>query len=82
MVKLFTKFKKFNIFALFFLIACATYFPALKGEFLLDDEHFIEKNQYVHELNVKKIYTSSVTEGAGKISNFYRPNQQLVYSIL
>ncbi len=52
------------------------------GSFLCDDEHFIEKNETVHNLDIKAIYTESVTEGSKMPSNFYRPNQQLVYSLL
>ncbi len=56
--------------------------PAIKGPFLFDDEHFIQKNEYVLQGKIKKIYSSSVTEGAGIKGNFYRPNQQVVYAFL
>lgn len=74
--------KDINIFILFFVTVFFAYFPAIKGPFILDDEHFIEKNKYIHTFNISKIYTTSVTEGAGISGNFYRPNQQLVYAIL
>ncbi len=49
---------------------------------MFDDEHFIQKNEYVKTFNIHKIYTSSVTEGAKIESNFYRPNQQMIYAML
>lgn len=74
--------RKVYTFAVFFLTAFLCYFNVLKGPFVLDDEHFIQKNKYVHDFKIKKIYTSSVTEGAGFASNFYRPNQQLIYAVI
>jgi tetratricopeptide (TPR) repeat protein len=61
----------------------ALYSSALKGPFLFDDEHFIQKNIYVQNFGpLEAIYTTSVTEGAHIPGNFYRPNQQLLYAVL
>jgi tetratricopeptide (TPR) repeat protein len=59
------------------------YAKALRGPFLFDDEHFIQKNTYVQNFGpLEAIYTTSVTEGAHIPGNFYRPNQQLLYAVL
>lgn len=74
--------KNYKVFLLFLVLGFGVYGSVIKGGFLFDDEHFIQKNEFVKEFNVGKIYTSSVTEGAGLDGNFYRPNQQLFYAIL
>ena len=74
--------KKVYVFLIFVVVALVGYANVLNGPFLLDDEHFIQRNTHVHELNVKKIYTTSVTHGAGQKSNFYRPNQQLAFAVV
>ena len=59
---------------LFILIAIglAAYGNVLNGVFFFDDESLILENQYVKNFKVKEIYTSSITEGAGVVGNFYR----------
>ena len=74
--------KNFKLFFFFLIVCFIVYFPAIDGEFLLDDEQFIQKNTFVHQLNIKSIYTTSVTEGAKMSGNFYRPNQQFIYSLI
>lgn len=80
MTKLFDK--NYKVFILFFVLGFGVYASVIKGGFLFDDEHFIQKNEFVKEFNIKKIYSSSVTEGAGLDGNFYRPNQQVAYAVL
>lgn len=74
--------KNYKVFLVLLVLGFALYANVINGPLLFDDEHFIQKNAYVHNLDVKKIYTSSVTEGAGLSGNFYRPNQQLIYAII
>ena len=80
----FQKFLGNNLFVLIGLavLAIACYSSAIEGPFFFDDEQFIVKNEYVQKLQVAKIYTSSVTQGAHLQSNFYRPNQQFVFGVL
>ncbi len=72
---------KLLVFFFLLIIGFIAYYNIIKGPFFYDDEQFIVKNEFVHQLDVKKIYTSSVTQGANIKSNFYRPNQQLVFAI-
>ena len=74
--------KNINILFVYVIAGFACYAVMLKGPMLFDDEQFIQKNKYVHDLNISKIYSTSVTEGAMLNSNFYRPNQQLVFSLI
>jgi len=70
------------VFAALLLAAVGSYFPVINGTFLFDDEFFIEKNETVRDFQVKKIYTTGVTQGANVGGNFYRPNQQLVFAVI
>ncbi|HNW89934.1 MAG TPA: glycosyltransferase family 39 protein [Bacteroidales bacterium] len=74
--------KSINILFVYLILGFACYAVALKGPMLFDDEQFIQQNKYVHDLNISKIYSSSVTEGAMLNSNFYRPNQQLLFALI
>lgn len=74
--------KRIWILGLYLTVGFTVYYPSISGEFFFDDEHFIQNNKHVQELNIKKIYSSSVTEGAGIEGNFYRPNQQLIYGLV
>ncbi len=80
MTKLFDR--NYKVFLIFLVLGFGVYANVIKGAFLFDDEHFIQKNQYVKELNIKKIYSTSVTDGAGLDGNFYRPNQQMAFAVL
>ncbi|PSR02646.1 MAG: hypothetical protein BRD50_06995 [Bacteroidetes bacterium SW_11_45_7] len=60
----------------------ACYGIVLDGPFIFDDEHFIQKNEYVHNADWGQIFTTSVTEGANIEGNFYRPLQQSIYALL
>lgn len=83
MVRSFTKLDNyFFVAGLFLLLAFAAYFSVLHGGFVLDDEHFIQKNEHVRTFDLKSIYTNSVTQGANKVSNFYRPNQQAAFALM
>ncbi len=65
------------------LLLAIAFGPALRGPFFFDDEHFILRNTSIQSLaNVPEIYRTTVTQSAHIAGNFYRPNQQLVYSLL
>ena len=74
--------RKWLVLVGYMLVSLLCYFSVLDGDFLFDDEHFIQKNKYIHDLNISKIYTTSVTEGAEIKGNFYRPNQQFIFGLL
>lgn len=65
------------------LLLTLAFGPALRGPFFFDDEHFIVRNTSIQSLaNIPEIYRTTVTQSAHIAGNFYRPNQQIVYSLL
>src|SRR3989338_818867 len=71
----------------FLVFVCAVLFAygnILFGDFVFDDNIFIENNAQIRSpSNVEEIYSSSTTAGSGLLNdNFYRPNQQLIYTLL
>ena len=71
------------VFLIFLVLSVICYGIVINGPFLFDDEHFILKNSLVHSLrSIPDLYITSVTEGAHIEGNFYRPNQQLVYTLV
>ncbi len=64
------------------LIGLLAYLPSLFGGFLWDDEDFVTKNAYVKELRISRFFTENAIAGAGKTSNYYRPLQFSLYSLL
>lgn len=70
------------VFLFFLVLGAACYGMVMNGPFIFDDEHFIQKNEYVHNADWEKIFTTSVTEGANIEGNFYRPLQQSLYAVL
>ncbi len=75
--------RKLLVFGILLAFALICYVNVIDGPMLFDDEHFIEKNLLIQSLdNIPDIFTTSVTEGAYIGSNFYRPNQQVVYAFL
>ncbi len=75
--------RKLFVFGVLLTFALICYVNVIDGPMLFDDEHFIEKNLLIQSLdNIPDIFTTSVTEGAYIGSNFYRPNQQVVYAFL
>src|SRR3989338_8079327 len=75
-----------NSWVLVFLFCAAflAYGNILFGGFIFDDNTFIEHNEQIRSpANIGEIYSSSTTAGSGiSGDNFYRPNQQFVYTIL
>ncbi|MBI4225458.1 MAG: hypothetical protein HY617_03990 [Candidatus Sungbacteria bacterium] len=65
-------------------ITLFAYGTILPGNFVFDDNIFIQNNIQIRSLgNIGEIYSSNTTAGSGLIGdNFYRPNQQLIYAIL
>lgn len=66
--------KSLKLLILLVLIVLITYLNILPNQLFFDDEELIYKNTYVANLsNFPKYFTSNMIEGAGKVSNMYRP---------
>lgn len=63
------------------LLTCIVYFSSLWNQFVWDDEQFIYSNAYVRSFAIEKIFTTSTTDGAGIVSNYYRPLTTLSFAI-
>ncbi len=74
--------KQSVVFFLLLVIGLITYFPSVFGTFLWDDYDFIVDNIYVQTMQIDKFFTAQATEGAGRLSNYYRPIQFTIYAIL
>lgn len=44
-----------QLFFAFSIVAYAIYFPALEGQFVSDDVHYVQGNRYIHELSLENI---------------------------
>ncbi|MBD3311033.1 MAG: tetratricopeptide repeat protein [Candidatus Magasanikbacteria bacterium] len=77
-------FKYENIFLILtiFIIGFTAYINVYNNELLWDDEFLLEKNQYVHNFEIKKILTNPIGAGAGRMDKFYRPIQLTAYSLI
>lgn len=75
MIKLrFTAFSSLIPIFLLVLITFIAYINILPNKLFFDDEELIYKNTYIRDLKlIPKYFTSNMIEGAGKISNMYRP---------
>ena len=62
------------------LIGIITYLPSLFGQFVWDDEDFVNQNTYVISHRYDKFYRRQLK--AGKLSNYYRPIQMSAYSLV
>ncbi len=62
-------------------LALICYLPFLGNKLVWDDEQFIYSNAYVQNFSVGKIFSTSTTDGAGIISNYYRPFTTLSFAI-
>ncbi len=58
------------------------YFPSLFGGLLFDDEDLIYANAYVKTFAIGKFFTENSIAGRGKISNYYRPIQLILYALV
>ncbi len=76
--------KNSSVFVLFLCLVLISYGNILFGDFVFDDNIFIENNTQIRSpANIEAIYESSTTEGSGLLDdNFYRPNQQFIYMML
>jgi len=64
------------------VLGFAVYINSLSGEFMWDDHELIENNVYLkHWSNIPRIFTESISAGAGIESRSYRPLQMLSYMI-
>ncbi len=76
--------KNHRVFIFLFAVTLFAYGNILFGNFVFDDNTFIEHNTQIRSLsNVDAIYSSSTTAGSGLLNdNFYRPNQQFIYALI
>ncbi len=64
------------------LAGFVSYINVYDNQFLWDDEFAVQKNAYIRDFSrLPEIFTTSSGTGAGRIDNFYRPVQLLMYSI-
>ena len=66
-------------FGVFVALSFTIYANVIHGEFLFDDNIFIQNNQFVKNADFKAIFTNGITQGSGLNDNFYRPLQQCLY---
>lgn len=71
---------RFFFIALFFL-TYLVYFSSFFNPFIWDDEQFIYKNVHVIEFNLREIFTKNTIDGAGIMSNYYRPLTTLSFAL-
>lgn len=64
-----------------FILGFFAYGNTLGNGLFFDDQDFIYDNVYVQNFAVDKFFTQNAIAGAGKISNYYRPLQELSYSL-
>lgn len=64
-----------------FLLTFFAYVNTLGNGLFFDDQDFIYDNVYVKNFSVDKFFTQNAIAGVGKISNYYRPLQELSYAI-
>jgi len=64
------------------LVGFLAYLPSFFGNFVWDDEDFVYANKYVQNFQLDKFWTENAIAGRGKMSNYYRPIQFSMYSIL
>jgi hypothetical protein len=72
------------VFGFLLGVTLLVYGNILFGGFIFDDNIFIENNVQIQSpSNISEIYSSSTTSGSGLVGdNFYRPNQQYIYTLL
>lgn len=63
------------------MIAFLVYANSFFNPFIWDDEQFIFKNVHVLTFDTQKLLTTSITDGAGILSNYYRPVLALSFAI-
>lgn len=68
--------------AIIAVLGILLYSNTLHNEFLWDDEHYIYRNVYVKNFDLKNLLTKNVGAGAQRPDNFYRPLQMLSYAII
>jgi tetratricopeptide (TPR) repeat protein len=63
------------------VVTFCLYFFSLFNQFVWDDEQFIYRNEYVKNFAVSRIFTTNTVDGAGEISNYYRPLTTLSFAL-
>lgn len=70
-----------NLLLILCLVTCITYISSIFNPFIWDDEQFIYKNAHVLTFNLPGIFTKNTIDGAGEISNYYRPLTTLTFAV-
>lgn len=69
-----------QLLLLFFLTLCC-YLPFIRSPFIWDDQQFVTDNLTIQNFNLAKMFSESITAGAGILSNYYRPLTSLSFAI-
>jgi len=70
-----------KLIALLIGITLFAYLSSFTNPFIWDDEQFIQKNMYVQNFDIGKIFLSNTVGGAGVQSNYYRPLTSLSFAV-
>lgn len=71
------------VYGFLLVIALLAFGNVLRGDFFLDDMFLIVNNEYIKSFAYfGDWFTSSTTEGAGHVSNLYRPVQTVVNAVM
>jgi hypothetical protein len=71
-----------KLFAIVFTLVFLVYLPSFGNSFLWDDEQFIVENLFTTSLSyLPQIFTTNTIEGAGHVSNYYRPLTTLSFTL-
>lgn len=74
--------KKSVVYILIIIFGVITYFPSFSGSLFWDDTDFILENEYVKTFQIDKFFTKQAVEGSNKDSNYFRPIQFSLYTVL
>jgi len=67
---------------LIFMLVFAAYFNSLHNDFIWDDEFLVRDNNYIKSFtHIPDIFKSYLAASSGTVNTFYRPLQELSYTI-
>jgi len=69
------------LFTFLFFLTLFCYANTFGNGLFYDDEDFIYKNVHVQNFSVEDFFTKSITQGAGKTSNYYRPMLMITFGL-
>src|SRR5260221_1699954 len=74
-------FSRKKLIGILIVVTFLTHLSSLNNPFIWDDEQFIQKNLYVQNFDIQKIFTTNTVAGAGVQSNYYSPLTYLSFAI-